>query len=170
MAKQATLVLNCVGPVSNQPFFVSEQTNYSFLAKSGILYSRGKHKGRRQKSWFMALTPHGEFSLLVISKWIWTKSPERARDRLSVTPTQGMCAGLFVLFIVYSCNCQDFFFLIVCPLGEKMFEYVPLVYFLFIYKLDFCIVVQIYFKNMYKSRDFKMMHSFIQYLLNICFM
>ena len=40
MAKQATVVLNCVGPVSNLPFFVSEQKIYSFLAESGILYSR----------------------------------------------------------------------------------------------------------------------------------
>lgn len=41
MAKKAVLVLNCVGPVSNQPFFVSEQTVLSFLAKADILYSRG---------------------------------------------------------------------------------------------------------------------------------
>lgn len=80
-----------------------------------------------------------------------------------------MLVYLFYLLFI-AVIARIFFFLIVCPLGEKMFEYVPLVYFLFIYKLDFCIVVQIYFKNMYKSRDFKMMHSFIQYLLNICFM
>lgn len=41
MAKKTTVVLNCVGPVSNQPFFVSEQTIYSFLEESDILYSRG---------------------------------------------------------------------------------------------------------------------------------
>nr|XP_008509654.1 PREDICTED: saccharopine dehydrogenase-like oxidoreductase [Equus przewalskii] len=41
MAKQAAVVLNCVGPVSNQPFFVSKQAIYSFPAESGILYSRG---------------------------------------------------------------------------------------------------------------------------------
>lgn len=41
MATKTTLVLNCVGPVSNQPFFVSEQTALSFLAKIDIFYSRG---------------------------------------------------------------------------------------------------------------------------------
>ncbi|KAF3823488.1 hypothetical protein GH733_010924 [Mirounga leonina] len=34
MAKQAAVVLNCVGPVSHPPRFVSEQTMYSFPAES----------------------------------------------------------------------------------------------------------------------------------------
>lgn len=41
MAKQAAVVLNCVGPVSHPPCFVSEQTMYSFPEESGICYSRG---------------------------------------------------------------------------------------------------------------------------------
>lgn len=36
MAKQAAVVLNCVGPVSHPPGFVSEQAMYSFPAESGI--------------------------------------------------------------------------------------------------------------------------------------